>query len=131
MPTQKGPKMPPIDLTRNLTEATEEQLRAALDLKTAARLKAEQAVVRKAEAEKQAKLEVLQKTNSQLISQKVADLTASLRECEKLADEAGICFSFSPIYGMGGTYYPTKDNRGQSGDWMPSSEGWQSSSENC
>lgn len=55
----------------------------------------------------------LAKTNAVKISRLVTEAHDLLRQAEKLADEAGIGFSFDVEYGMGGYY--------EEGEWHPSS----------
>lgn len=47
----------------------------------------------------------------------VAQAKVNLEAAQAIADEWGVDFSFSPAYGMGGTYY--------------GNSGWNSSSQNC
>jgi hypothetical protein len=49
----------------------------------------------------------------------------NIREAEVLADEHGLDFSFSPAYGMGGTYY----GEGHKYEWVE--HGWNPSSMSC
>lgn len=67
------------------------------------------------------------------VSGLVQEAYNKLHEAEKIANEYGIVFSFSPAYGMGGTYYPPRnDDYNDSDDWYDSDEqGWVSSSEQC
>ena len=59
----------------------------------------------------------------------------ALAEAAKVADSAGIEFTFKPAYGMGGTYYPVRSeetNWSSSSDgWSSSNEGWVASSQSC
>jgi hypothetical protein len=60
---------------------------------------------------------------------KIAELVQqaydALNEAESVADEHKLDFSFSPAYGMGGTYYPA----GHEYKWVE--EGWNPSSQSC
>lgn len=71
-------------------------------------------------------------TSKQQATQEIAHLVKSaydnLALAQALADEHKLEFSFSPAYGMGGTYYgyPSEDK------WDYRDEpGWQSSSSTC
>lgn len=64
------------------------------------------------------------------ISKKLDQARQLLKECQALADQHALSFSFNPAYGMGGTYYG-KGNE----EWSSSSDGsegeWVSSSSQC
>lgn len=51
----------------------------------------------------------------------------NIAEAEKLADEFGLDFGFSPAYGMGGTFY------GEGHPWINgyTEQGWNPSSMSC
>lgn len=67
-----------------------------------------------------------QQEANKLIAEKVSQAYALIRECEHIADEACIDFSFDLAYGMGGYYQPDHE------DWESSSKGeWVSSSSQC
>lgn len=62
---------------------------------------------------------------NRLISQKIAQAEALVRECEELADQTGAYFHIEfGGYGSGATY----TGRGPKEDWSESSEEWQESS---
>lgn len=75
------------------------------------------------------------------ISEKLKQARDLITECEEIADEADVIFSFDVAYGMGGTYHPPKkkaerpadaDDDWEDSDWESSDEdGWVSSSANC
>jgi len=78
------------------------------------------------------------------IAEKTAEAMRLVRECEKIADENDIDFSFSVSYGMGGTYVPKRQkpaekNRkssvgscwGGNDDYDNRESGWQASSNSC
>jgi chaperonin cofactor prefoldin len=52
-----------------------------------------------------------------VIDSKIKEIEKILAECTKIADENNVEFSFSPVYGMGGSYDPV--------------DGWISSSSQC
>ena len=68
--------------------------------------------------------EELAKTNTAKISRLLSEAYDLINQCEALADEANLKFSFDIVRGMGGTYVGdhamkrTYDNVG----WNPSSE---------
>lgn len=51
----------------------------------------------------------------------------NIHEAEKLADEFGLDFDFSPAYGMGGTYY----GEGHEYTTQWAEQGWNPSSMSC
>ena len=56
-----------------------------------------------------------------IIATKMGQAEALISECEDLADEHDVDFSFHPAYGMGGWYKGEKDGYGEEG-WNPSSQ---------
>lgn len=48
------------------------------------------------------------------IAEKIEKVNALLADCQAIADETGVSFSFAPAYGMGGFY--------ESGEWNASSQ---------
>ena len=68
-----------------------------------------------------------------LITAKLAQVAAILKECEAVADAAGVTFYISPGgYGSGSTYYPKGSPDWESSDEESANEGhWQSSSVSC
>lgn len=63
------------------------------------------------------------------IGELVKQAYATLAQAEKIAEEAGVTFSFLPAYGMGGTYLPETAGRSP---WCYNEEfGWQPSSQSC
>lgn len=73
---------------------------------------------------------------------KIADLLnaahESIREAQKIADEAGVGFHWDLAYGMGGWYTSKKEAARDAGeednpDWEPSGDetGWRASSQSC
>ncbi len=60
----------------------------------------------------------------------ISEAEAKISEAEKIANEAGVTFSFSVAYGMGGTYFPPKIKEDDE-EWEPSDTGWVSSSAQC
>lgn len=57
------------------------------------------------------------------VKEAVAAAYEALAEAERLADETGEGFSFSPCYGMGGYYEPGETNEYTDESWFPSSLG--------
>lgn len=117
-------------MTKTLAGFSEDDLKKELEARVLAREKGE---AQKA-AVLQKNLETLRKKNLGLISEKVASAMASISEAEKLADEAGVSFSFDLAYGMGGTYFPKpnpaipEDERDKN---YYDETGWSSSSSRC
>lgn len=75
---------------------------------------------------------------SKEIARKLAEARKLITECEQIADDAGVDFSWGgPSYGMGGYYNPKpkpEDTTEEDDDnsWCSSdSYGWKSSSESC
>lgn len=62
------------------------------------------------------------------IADKVNQAEKLISEAEKLADEHGLEFDFSPAYGMGGEYIGKGSPRLASG-W--NEQGWNPSSQSC
>lgn len=70
------------------------------------------------------------KIASEKISSLVQQAKNTIAEAEKIADEYNIPFDFSLAYGMGGTYYPVReDDYDNSDDYYEA--GWNSSSSMC
>lgn len=60
------------------------------------------------------------------ISERLEQISDLLRECEEIAKEAKVSFTFSgPAYGMGGTFTSVADPD------FDDSAGWQASSNSC
>ncbi len=59
----------------------------------------------------------------QTVKEAVAAAYEALNEAERLADETGEGFSFSPCYGMGGFYDPEEEDEDTGSHWYPSSMG--------
>lgn len=87
-------------------------------------------------------IEAKQKAALAEIETHVETAYAALKRATVLADENGVTFDFSPAYGMGGYYHPTKSKNvlgaatdvvieDENDDWESSDEGWVSSSNNC
>jgi hypothetical protein len=72
-----------------------------------------------------------QKEANKLISDKLEQVYALIKECEKIADENQVSFNFQVEYGMGGYYYPKEKD--EEGNWKESSSevGWHASSQDC
>jgi hypothetical protein len=67
------------------------------------------------------------------INSKLTKAKELIKECEVLAEKHKVVFSFSPAYGMGGTYFPHPE---KAEDWESSNcyeeqYGWQPSSQGC
>jgi hypothetical protein len=63
------------------------------------------------------------------LNEKVAQIEALVRECEKLAEEVNQSFTLNIAYGMGGTYGPGWDDSSSSEEtekWE-----WYASSQSC
>lgn len=85
-----------------------------------------------ADEEARAQKESQKKRAAEQVSELVQEAYNKLNEAQKIAKEYGIVFSFSPAYGMGGTYYPPRDDDyNDSDEWYGSDEGWVSSSADC
>jgi hypothetical protein len=66
------------------------------------------------------------------IAAKVKEAEDAIKAAEQIADEHQVSFSFTPAYGMGGSYYPKKvEGVERENNWWGSDEGWVSSSRNC
>ena len=72
------------------------------------------------------------------INNLIKEAMDKIREAETIANQTNTPFSFKPAYGMGGTYYPSKENKegfeGDGDDYYESDyyeSGWVSSSSNC
>ena len=61
-------------------------------------------------------LEDVQSDAARVISEKMAHVYATIKECEELAIETGIGFRFRHVWGMGGYY------DGETEEWLPSSQ---------
>lgn len=64
--------------------------------------------------------------NQQIIDEKLAEAESLIRECEAIADEHKLMFSFGLAYGMGGDYYGDENERDEDyfdGGWAASSRG--------
>lgn len=105
----------------DLTTISDADLAAEVIRRQEEKLAAEEKTKAEAKRTKEAK----QKEALAQIEVEVEKAYAALRAAEKLADEAGVSFHFSPAYGMGGAYYG-KDSEEGYGD-----TGWSSSSQNC
>lgn len=57
------------------------------------------------------------------VKEAVSAAYEALQEAERIADETGEVFSFSPVYGMGGFYDPEEENEDTGNNWYPSSIG--------
>lgn len=57
------------------------------------------------------------------VQEAVTAAYAALEEAERLAEETGEGFRFSPEYGMGGYYDPEDENEYTGSHWFPSSIG--------
>lgn len=57
------------------------------------------------------------------VQEAVAAAYEALNEAERLADESGEGFRFSPEYGMGGYFNPEEENEYTGSNWFPSSLG--------
>lgn len=62
-------------------------------------------------------------TEYKTVKEAVAAAYAALEAAERLADETGEAFHFSPCYGMGGYYDPGEQNEYTDNSWYPSSVG--------
>lgn len=69
---------------------------------------------------------------SKLIAEKRDQAVVLIRECEEIAKEADVSFSFSLGYGMGGTFMADEIWDKEKNDYVMSGEySWQSSSSRC
>lgn len=71
----------------------------------------------------------------EVASKKIAHLLNTieglLKDCENIADDAGVDFSWNgPSYGMGGSYTPDFESSDDEDDWSESA-GWSASSQSC
>lgn len=57
------------------------------------------------------------------VKEAVSAAYEALQEAERIADETGEGFNFSPVYGMGGYYDPGEENEYTENSWFPSSLG--------
>lgn len=67
------------------------------------------------EREHDKQIDQIQEDANRVIAIKLVKAYALIEECQKIAKEAEVCFSFDLAYGMGGTYTPEEG-------WLPSSQ---------
>lgn len=72
--------------------------------------------------------EELKKLNTQKISRLLGEVYDIVRQCELLAEEAGLEFSLDVAYGMGGTYVSEVASKGYR---YSEGSGWHPSSHSC
>lgn len=69
--------------------------------------------------------------NNKKLKELVSTAEAALAEAELFAIKHGLEFSFSPAYGMGGTFYGSMEDSNKSYYGIDNDHGWIASSQTC